>query len=621
MFVIGVSCLVLGVSFFMVPDGRNLSLGLSMVGQNTALATLAIGGALFLSGRASSDWVPRSLHVLALVLASLVLFQSFVGFYPEDGLIRVILNTLPSADAWPGRMSPVTALTILVLSVSALTLQTQRVTLIFVIGAGLGLVIALALASFVAHLTGLTLFQSVTPGAGSLSLPTSFLLLMSGLVIFHQLMANPVLVDWRADHPGQTVFVNVLAVLILLYVIALAGAGEFALQGRIGSALWVLVPCFLLGLLVIYRPIVRSINRSVASNAELLAKEAALEQAQAQAQLGSWRILLPGGGLEWSRECYRIFGLSTTESMDYEKFLAVVHPKDREFVAHSWRRALEGDEYDIQHRIVVNGAVKWVRERAQLELDTDNKIRYGVGTVQDITQTKVRESLLFESREQVRRLAAHNEDIREEERARIARELHDEMGQHLTVLRLDVSLIDMRFGDTNPELAAMLSDVKNGLDTSISVMRDVATRLRPLALDAGLRSAVDWLLRNFQERTGIKCSVIINGEDDRLDADRTTAAFRVLQESLTNVVRHANATELNVRVSITPTELILSVSDNGVGFDPASISVTGHFGLIGIRERVLIFGGATTIDSEPGRGTTLSVIIPIEMNNGAGEAE
>ncbi|MDT8429867.1 MAG: sensor histidine kinase, partial [Pseudomonadales bacterium] len=233
-----------------------------------------------------------------------------------------------------------------------------------------------------------------------------------------------------------------------------------------------------------------------------------------------------------------------------------------------------------------------------------------LGTVQDITAMKTKESELLHSRELVRRLAAHNENIREEERTRIARELHDEMGQYLTAIRLDTALIEKRFAEQNQELAQMLNTVKNGIDASIKAIRDVATSLRPLALDAGLVSAAQWLLSGFESRYGIHCILTVDGEEYALDDSRTTAIFRILQESLTNIVRHANANRIVVRIVFNANELHASVSDNGMGFQVDNINQGKHFGLMGIRERVLIFGGTSMIDSEPGKGTRLSVFIP-----------
>lgn len=612
------SCVILIVSVSDLPAPSALPLNLSMVGQNTALATALMGAALMLSVRGGNGQSPVLLYLLTLVLSGAVIFQRLVNVYPLDGPMRVVLNTLPAVGSWPGRMSHVTALVLILLCASALV--SRRRTLFAAMAGAMasGLAAAVSLGSLTAHLAGLTLFPSAVEGGGILSFTTSFLLTLIGFALGYQILNGATYSDWRLRYPGQGVFAEVMILLSLLFVMAMGSAGEFALQGRISLAFGILLCFFLLGLVVIYRPIVMLVNKSVANGIELRAREAALEQAQSQAQLGNWQIQLPDGELEWSRECYRIFGLSPVMPMTFDDFLAAVYPEDREHVRKSWCLALAGERYDIQHRIIVNGAIKWVRERAHLVFDRDDNLVSGIGTVQDITQLKLKETQLRESRDQVRQLAAHSENIREQERTRIARELHDEMGQQLTVLRLDASLIVKRFGQVSPELTDMLTNMKKGIDSSISVMRNVATSLRPLALDAGLVSAVDWLLESLQQRTGIQCSLTVEGVDTGLGAGLTTTAFRVVQESVTNVIRHAEATRLSIRLTINKRELFLGIADNGIGFDAVSVSACSHFGLMGIRERVLIYGGTTTIDTEPGRGTTLSVIIPIDRRVATG---
>ena len=564
-----------------------------MIGQDVALAMLGL--AVMLCGRQRFTVFTRLMYLLAFSLAAVAL----IPWLALDGW-------------WQGRVSQFAVVIVLLIAISALLFYRSEFS-VFVMGTlGIGLATALALFGFISHLSALTLFSAATPEGSMSSLMTFLLLTLLALAHGYGVLKNPVFRGWQIRHPGQSVFVDVMILLSFLFVIALGCIGAVVVREYLFIAYTLLLSFFLLGLLVIYRPIVALVNNKAAIEQVLRARESALEQAQSQARLGSWRITLPDGELEWSAESYRIFGMSPVQPITFEKFIAAVYPEDREYVRKCWQQAMAGANYDIEHRIVCNGDVKWVRERADLEFDENSKLIGGVGTVQDITQLKTKEAQLRDSRDQLRMLAAHNEDIREHERASIARELHDEMGQQLTVLRLDAALIEKRARQLDPALTDMLSGMKAGVDEAISAMRDVASCLRPLALDAGLMSAVDWLLESYRQRTGLCCDLILDGSDAQLDAGRTTTAFRVLQESLTNVVRHADASRLSVRISITPSELLLSVSDNGTGFNPATVSSTRRFGLMGIRERVLVYGGTTTIDSEPGRGTTLSVIIPLD---------
>ncbi len=339
--------------------------------------------------------------------------------------------------------------------------------------------------------------------------------------------------------------------------------------------------------------------------------EAHLARAQAQGNLGSWWLDVLNNTLEWSIENYRIFGIAPGTPLTYEAFLACIHPDDRAYVDQAWRACLSGEPYDIQHRIVVAGQVKWVRERAELEFAADGTLLLGAGTTQDITELKRHEDELLRSRQSLRELAAHHEKIREEERTRIAREIHDELGQYLTALRMDIAMLNIRFAQDRPDMAEFIAGMKQTVDTTIGVVRDIAAALRPGALDMGLVSAAEWLLTGCQERTGIHCHLEAPDENLGLDDERATAAFRILQESLTNIICYAQASEVEVQLRLEDDTLVMLVRDDGIGFDPSEVRNHKTFGLMGIRERALMFEGESRIDSEPGGGTTLRIRIPL----------
>jgi PAS domain S-box-containing protein len=362
---------------------------------------------------------------------------------------------------------------------------------------------------------------------------------------------------------------------------------------------------------VLYRIVnVQDITARRRAEDVLRESEAHLACAQAQGKLGSWRLDIAKGTLEWSAECYRIFGLPQGTPLNYPFFLDCVHPDDRAYVDRVWRAAMAGDPYDIQHRIVVDGEVKWVRERAELEFAPDWTPVCGIGTAQDITELKRHEDALLRSRQNLRELAAHHEKVREAERTRIAREIHDEFGQFLTALRMDAAMLKIRFGADNPELERHADAMKNTIDTTIGVVRNLASSLRPGALDLGLVSAAEWLLSGFEERTRIRCHLHAPQEHLALDEERGTAAFRILQESLTNITRYAGAAEVNVRIELVDGVLEMDIRDDGVGFDHAEVQSRKTFGLMGMRERALQFGGESRIDSTPGSGATVRIRIP-----------
>ncbi len=173
-------------------------------------------------------------------------------------------------------------------------------------------------------------------------------------------------------------------------------------------------------------------------------------------------------------------------------------------------------------------------------------------------------------------------------------------------------MLNLRFGAGNPDMAQHIDGMKQTIDTTIGVVRNLAAAMRPAALDMGLASAAEWLLAGFQDRTGIHCRLEMPaGEELQLDDEHATAAFRILQESLTNVARHAQASDVRVRIERLAHALVIDVCDNGIGFDPAEVRTRKTFGLMGMRERALMFDGEAQIDSAPGGGTTLHVQIPL----------
>jgi PAS domain S-box-containing protein len=229
----------------------------------------------------------------------------------------------------------------------------------------------------------------------------------------------------------------------------------------------------------------------------------------------------------------------------------------------------------------------------------------------DITERKNAEKALRAHEELLRELSAHHDSVREEERARIAREIHDEMGQALTALKMDLSLLGLESAKTAPRVAEQARELKARVDGIIQLVRDVATALRPAALDLGILAGVEWLVEEFQKRSGIRCRVKV--ENDRIDLpeDRGIVLFRILQESLTNISRHAKARNVEISLRRDATHVRLEVKDDGEGFDPASIRNKKTFGLLGMRERAIMLHGDLSITSAPGRGAQVSLSIPV----------
>lgn len=236
---------------------------------------------------------------------------------------------------------------------------------------------------------------------------------------------------------------------------------------------------------------------------------------------------------------------------------------------------------------------------------------YLVVYLNDVTERRRYVAALLQSEAQLRELSAHLETVREEEKARIAREVHDELGQMLTVLKLETSMCELSYAQLDPGLNERLNSMKRLIAQLFQLVRDVATALRPPILDAGIASAIEWQARRFEARTQIPCLVQVPENLPALSDAKAIGLFRILQEALTNVMRHAQAHTVELTLAVEGAHLRLTISDDGVGFVQAQGRPVS-FGLVGMRERVLIMGGKLTLDSELGEGTTLSVTVPLD---------
>ena len=217
---------------------------------------------------------------------------------------------------------------------------------------------------------------------------------------------------------------------------------------------------------------------------------------------------------------------------------------------------------------------------------------------------------LRESEEKLRRLAAHLISVREEERAHIAREIHDELGQVLTGLKMEVTWLAKRLKEA--PLVEKTDSMCRLIDSSVQTVRKIATGLRPEMLDdMGLVAAVGWQAKEFQKRTGIRVRIKLPPESARPDIDVATTMFRIFQEILTNVARHSRATRIDVDLQIAGDRVSLEVADNGVGIAEADLNGRKSLGLLGMHERALLFGGEVSITGRPGEGTRVLVTIPL----------
>lgn len=235
--------------------------------------------------------------------------------------------------------------------------------------------------------------------------------------------------------------------------------------------------------------------------------------------------------------------------------------------------------------------------------------------IHDITQRKKAELQLKESNEQLRKLAAHFQNIREEEQKRIAREIHDELGQQITSLKMDLSWIKKTIATLQPgeKLTERLNQMSELLDTSVHTVRKISSQLRPSVLDdLGLISALNWQSKEFEKRFSVPVEFSTSQQDLDIPPDIATGLFRLYQESLTNVARHAQAHHVSASLVLTNGQLILTVTDDGKGFDTKA-NGRKTLGLLGMKERVLMMEGKLDIKSTPGQGTTVTVEVPVKQ--------
>lgn len=229
----------------------------------------------------------------------------------------------------------------------------------------------------------------------------------------------------------------------------------------------------------------------------------------------------------------------------------------------------------------------------------------------NITELKATERHLQESRAQLRALTAKREEEREQERKRIAREIHDELGQLLSVMRIHAVTLDYCFGDIQPGLRDKTDKMIGTVDRALLMVRNLTARLRPEALRAGIIPALEWLVQEYAENTGIHCVLHVDGGDLPMDEDRGTAVFRIVQESLTNVLRYSEAERVEISLCRAGEICEVTVSDNGKGFDIADVANRNSFGIVGMRERALALGGELDIASAPGEGAVLRLRLPL----------
>jgi len=320
-------------------------------------------------------------------------------------------------------------------------------------------------------------------------------------------------------------------------------------------------------------------------------------------------ITKKGKLIEVSNEFAEMFGYEPSKLID-TSVADIVAPENRE---ETLKKIISGFEEPFE-------TVGLKKDGSRFYVEISGKsIRYQsenarISAVRDISERKKAEQELRSSREQLRNLNIHLQKVREEESTRIARELHDELGQHLSLLKLDLSFLESELQDIEASYEQKIKIMKKNVDLTIEKVRQISRELRPSMLDSlGLIPAIEWLAEEFQNQTGIQCELSDKTADIKFSEDISNALFRVTQESLTNVLRHAEATKVKIMLNVSKPEakINLKIEDNGRGISEQQMTNTRSVGLIGMKERVRNLNGVFSIKGIPNRGTTLNVCIPM----------
>lgn len=329
--------------------------------------------------------------------------------------------------------------------------------------------------------------------------------------------------------------------------------------------------------------------------------------------------VMPDGSFRFpylSEGCQSLLGVPASQLQQQPAlFLQLVQPADRDGFLEALRTSTASlGALNWEGRIWVEqwNDEKWVNLRA-----TPHPLPEPAGAVQwdglmtNITASRREQEQLGEAHARLAELHAHIELAKEQERARIAREIHDDLGGNLTAIKMALAMLARRLPEGDAQLLDKANYVDSLVDRTIDAVHRISLDLRPSVLDFGLRAALEWQCEEFEKQNGMKCALVANDTEAALSPDHATALFRIFQEALTNIARHARANSVTVHLHQTRGYLTLTVTDDGVGISPQDRHKPQSFGLRGMAERAQALGGKLVISPEVGGGTTLAVRIPL----------
>jgi PAS domain S-box-containing protein len=334
-----------------------------------------------------------------------------------------------------------------------------------------------------------------------------------------------------------------------------------------------------------------------------------------------FRVQPPRGYDYINSACAAIMGRPAADFYaDPDLALACVHPDDRHIILQAFQHDLAKLQLAIQLRWVhPDGRIIWAEHRRVPILDRRGRLIAIEGVGRDITASLEIETQLRESEDQLRRLAARVQSAREEERAHLSRELHDELGQTLTIVKIDLSraIRDLNPTSLAPDIADRMQSVVGNVDVATETVRRLASALRPPALDhLGLAAAIELEAAALARRTGLRCRVAGGLRTSGMTSEQTTAVFRIVQEALTNAVRHSDASAVRITMRQTARNIAVRIHDNGRGIAGDVIDHPASIGLLGMRERATLAGARLSITAKAGKGTDILIVVALSPVRG-----
>jgi two-component system sensor histidine kinase UhpB len=323
---------------------------------------------------------------------------------------------------------------------------------------------------------------------------------------------------------------------------------------------------------------------------------------------------LEGNITECNQATVDVHGFANKEELIGRSCLELFSPADLERSRKNLKKTLkEGYVRNVEYTLLKKDRSEFPAElSASVIEDADGVPQAFVAITTNITERKQSEEELLSSQEQLRKLSSRLHSLKEEERAKIALEIHDELGQSLTALKMNLSLIGRKLPAEQVDLSEKVKSLEKLVDKNIQTVKRITTELRPRLLDdLGLIPAIEWQSEDFQLNTGIECKIVSEPEDLKLDRDRSTAIFRIFQEALTNVLRHSGATRVDIKLLKDADKLVFTVYDNGVGITKEQVSNPHSLGIFGMKERVYQWSGEVIIRGMDNEGTRVTVTIPL----------